>query len=517
MGRGSLRLARTSLISSTRHPSSVAAWLRRTTPSRDGTHAAVLSYAAWDTDYGHRKDVLGTQMRIGLMTYTIVGVAPQGFSGVAFDQPASAFVSIASFTGATGQGEVLGQPWWEFRGIKWLQLIARRRSDVSVAAADSDLTRAYAESRAVELAGRPGGGRVAGPAPKAIVGSILTERGPIASSSAKVAALGTAMAVIVFLISCANVANLMLVRALRRRREVALRIALGVARSRLLAQLLTESMMLAALGAIAGVAFAQAAGALLRSTFLAPDAAPQPIATDPRTVLVAMTCALGTGVLAGLAPFWLVRGGDVAGELRAGLRKVTSPRSRMRLGLLVGQGALAAALLAGAGLFLRSLNHVRCVRLGYDADRLLFADVHDWSATSDSAETIALRRRLLDAARSVPGVMSASFDATSPFLSFVQEQFFADDSGSMPRAGFSYVNGVSPSHFETVGTRIVRGRTFSEADSAGALSVAIVSEAMAASFSPRENPLGRCIRLHAPAAPCTAVVGVRRRSPESFG
>jgi putative ABC transport system permease protein len=474
----------------------------------EGTNAAVLSYAAWDTSYGHRADVLGSQLRIGLTTYTIVGVAPKGFAGVAFDQPAMAFVSIASFAVATGQGEMLGQPWWEFRGMKWLQLVARRRSGVSVAKADSDLTRAYAESRAVELSERVGGGRVAGMRPKAIVGSILTERGPIASSSGKVAALGMAMAVVVLLIACANVANLMLARALRRRREVALRIALGVGRSRLLAQLLTESVVLAVCGAIAGVALAQAGTAVMRVTFLGADSAPQPIATDPRTLLVAFTCALGTGVVAGLAPFWLAPNRDVATELRAGLRKVTIPRSRMRLGLLVGQGALAAALLVGAGLFVRSVNRLQGVRLGYDADRLLFADVHGWRMTSDAAEAIALRRRLIDAARSVPGVTSASFEETPPFLASVQERFFADDSGSIPRVNLSYLNAVSPSHFETAGTRIVRGRAFGEADSVGAPRVAIVSAAMAASLWPRKDPLGRCIRLHTATSPCAAVVGV---------
>jgi len=178
------------------------------------------------------------------------------------------------------------------------------------------------------------------------------------------------VSVIVLLIACANVANLMLARALRRNREIALRVALGVGRKRLLAQLLTESLVLATLGGIAGVVFAQAGSGILKSVFLRRDAT-FAVATDWRTLGFCAALALTAGLLTGLTPALGSGRENLALALKAGTREGTHQRSRLRATLLVLQGTLAVVLLVGAGLFVRSLRNVRSVRIGYDVAPVL--------------------------------------------------------------------------------------------------------------------------------------------------
>src|SRR5262249_50991665 len=160
---------------------------------------------------------------------------------------------------------------------------------------------------------------------------------------------------------------LLFARALRRRREIAVRLALGVSRVRLFSQLLTESVLLAVFGGIAGMLVAQWSSIGLRSAFLPKDAELS-VWRDERTMLFAGVAALVAGFLTGIAPILQARRADLTDDLKAGAREGTYQRSRLRIALLVMQGALSVILLVGAGLFVRSLNHVRNIRLGYDAD-----------------------------------------------------------------------------------------------------------------------------------------------------
>jgi hypothetical protein len=231
----------------------------------------------------------------------------------------------------------------------------RRKPGVSAAQASRDLSNAHVMSWNAERAMDPTVTPAELAAPFAIAGPLKTAAGPNAALESKTLLWVGGMAVIVLLIACANVANLMFARVLRRRRETAVRLALGVSRRRLIIQCLTESLLLAGLGCLAGLLLAQWGGAALRRLFV-PDLE---VLTDWRTLGVAAVVALVAGLLAGVAPAFLADPGDLAGSLKAGPREGTRQRSRARGALLVLQAALSVLLLIGAGLFVRSLEKVR--------------------------------------------------------------------------------------------------------------------------------------------------------------
>src|SRR6185437_13745849 len=239
--------------------------------------------------------------------------------------------------------------------------------------------------------------------PHAEVASILDERGPNASSVSKVAAWVGGVSVIVLLIACANVANLLLARAFKRRREVAVRLALGVSRRRLLSQLLTESVLLALLGGIPILIDAQWGGAALREVLL-PRSAPAGVLGDARTMLFAGAAALLVGLVTGIAPMaQAIHGGrTLVDDLKSGAREGTYHRSALRIGLLIAQAALSVALLVGAGLFVRSLENVSSQRLGYDVAPVAEVELNMRGVKLDSAHADQLQQRLLAAAKAIP-------------------------------------------------------------------------------------------------------------------
>src|SRR5439155_15413279 len=292
--------------------------------------------------------------------------------------------------------------------------------------------------------------------PRGIVASVLSERGPNESSFAKVATWISGVALIVLLIACVNVANLLLARALRRGREIAVRLALGVSRARLLSQLFTESVILALLGGLAGLLVAEWGGAVLRGQFLARSSQVS-VMSDARTLLFGGVAALVVGLLTGLAPALHMRHSDIAGDLKAGAREGTFQRSRIRVGLLVLQGALSVLLLVGAGLFVRSLHQVRLVPLGYDVDPVLLVDLNMRGVQLDSAHKVALRRELLETAQAMAGVEHASRQLTVPFWSTWTMELHVAGIDSVHRLGQFDLNAVTPEYFPALGTRILRG------------------------------------------------------------
>ena len=472
-----------------------------------GTPVAVLGYGFWQTRYGGRRDVLGSTLQIGPVVYTIIGVAPHGFVGLWPNQPPAVFIPITSYAGAQAAAFMRNERWWTTYGWTWSSMLVQRKPGVSVPAATADLTQAFLRSYQAEQATDPSITPIALARPRGIVASVLSERGPNESSFAKVATWVSGVAVIVLLIACANVANLLLARALRRRREIAIRLALGVTQWRLVSQLLTESLVLAASGGALGVILAEWGGTVLRTQFLEGSADTSVLANE-RTLLFTGMAALITGLLTGLVPALRVLRPDLATDLKAGTREGTHQRSRTRAVLLVAQCALSASLLVGAGLFVRSLSHVRDVRLGYDVDPVLIVDVNMRGVQLDSARQVALRRDLLDVTRTIPGVLRATPRVSAPFWGSYSVSLYIAGIDSVRRLGRFNLNAVGPEYFTTMGTRLLRGRGISDQDVAGAPGAMVVSQGMASVLWPGRDAIGQCVHVRFETAPCTYVVGV---------
>jgi len=480
----------------------------------NGTPVAVLAYPMWQTRFGGARDVVGKPIQIGATTYTIIGVAPAGFAGLWDNDPPAAFIPITAYGHELGANFMIpGEEWWSTYHWTWASMIAERKAGVSAAAANADLTQADIRSYQAALATSPHMQPLSITRPHAFVASILSDRGPNESNTAKVATWITGVAVVVWLIACANVANLLLARALRRRREIAVRLALGVSDARLASQLVTESVVLALAGGVIGIAIAQWGGALLRAQLLSGTAGPLVVA-DVRTLLYAGGAALVAGLLTGLAPIAQTRRTNLAGDLKAGMREGTYQRSRLRVGLLVFQGTLSVVLLVGAGLFVRSLRHVRDTPLGYDIEHVLAVDLEMRGVKLDTAQNIALRQRLLDATRSIPGVVSATRQLTMPFWSEWDMSLYVAGIDSVDKLGSFDLNAVSPAYFQTMGTRMIAGRPISDADRAGAPGAMVVSESMAKTLWPGQNAIGQCVKVGADTVPCTYVVGIAQNIKE---
>lgn len=469
----------------------------------DPHHVLVLSYGYWQTQYGGRKDAIGSTVTLGPARYTVIGVAPEGFQGFS-TQPLIGFVPTAAQSAGDDDPK---NPWYKTYNMSWFEAYARRKPGVSVQVATADLTHAHQISYKTQAASQPRATPIDLVKPRGQLASVLQGRGPNPGTVSKVATWLGGVAFIVLLIAIANVANLLLARALKRRREIAVRIALGVSRGRLLMQLLTESIVLAVLGGVAGLATAQWGGAIMRRALLDQQTTPSAF-TDSRMLLFVGALAAITGLLTGLAPAFQAGRGDVAATLKAGAREGTVQRSKLRIGLLMLQAALSVVLLVGAGLFVRSLINVKNIRLGYEPDRLLWVTPNPRGMKLDSLEEKALRARMVERVKALPQVSNAARALTVPFWSTWQLSLFVPGIDSVNKLGDFSLQAGTPELLQTMGTRLIRGRNFTSADRAGSPRVAIVTESMAQKIWPGQDPIGKTMRISADTNPPTTIIGV---------
>jgi predicted permease len=331
-----------------------------------------------------------------------------------------------------------------------------------------------------------------------------------------------AVASIVLVIATANVANMMLARSVRRRREIAVRLALGVSLGRLARSLIAESLVLAVAGGLLGLALAYGGGEIMRRVLL-PDIVWATPPVDLRVLGVAVVLTMAIGVGLGVAPAIQARRTDVNRALRSGSRESGVKRNRLRTGLLVVQAALSVALLAAAGLFVRSLRNVRDVDLGIQPERVMVATVA-WPVPGVAASVApgqpqvsprAIRaaqwRDLRDRIAALPDVETASLAVGSPFGFNFGVDLKIPGRDSLPQLGAgTFISAVGRDYFATVGTRLVRGRLFNATEGAATERVAIVNETMARALWPNEQPLGKCLVIGDAEARCSTVVGVVR-------
>ncbi len=480
------------------------------TPDEDipprGTNVAVLGYGYWQSRLGGDRTVLGKQLRIGGAQFTIIGVTEKGFNGI-WPTTTAAYIPISA-----AAYDMLGNDRYHLEhNVSWLEMIARLKPNATPAMANAELTTAYRRSR---LDAAQSGPRTTKIEPKDLAltrgefAPLQIDRGPKRSESAKVATWLAGVAAIVLLIACANVANLLIARGIRRRREIAVRVALGVGRGRLFAQLMTEALVIAVLGGALGLALAHYGGGAIRRLLLPQvDWSLVPL-FDTRVLAFTAGAAILTGLLTGLAPALHALRADVNGALKSGERDGGGQRSRVRSVLLVTQAALSVVLLVGAGLFVRSLHNVETMKLGWDPDRLLHVRLDTRGANLKPEESRALLQRAVERARTIRGVQSASTMFSVPFWSTWSEDVYVPGMDSAAHQHLFVVNPVGDDYFATMGTRLLRGRAVSSSDQKNGPLVAVVSESLGKFLWKGKDPIGQCFRLGADTAPCREVVGV---------
>ncbi|MEO8562773.1 MAG: ADOP family duplicated permease [bacterium] len=472
-----------------------------------GARVLVLGHAFWQRRFGGDSAVVGTTLRLKGQPYEIIGVAPRGFRGV---ELTDTDVWLPLF--ASADGEPRPASWHTFASSSNVKLVVRPVSSVPPRHVAEELYHLFASLHAEDEASRPAGAR-----PR-LRSSVTLERfsGALASNGrrlpeATVVVWLVGVAFVLLAIACANVASLLLLRALRRRREIAVRLALGMSRRRLAAMLFIESALVAALGGAASAAVIVWGGAWVRRVLLT-DMVGESAGFDWPVLAVAAGSVVVVALLTGLVPVLQTRG-DVSAWLQEGSQHGATRRSRLYWGLLVAQTALSAVLLVGAGLFVRSLHSVTTADIGLDTERALMLRI-DFQGTGRSGhDVIAFFERALERVRTVPGVESASLAQQAP-LRGARGMGLRLQPGGEPfntARGSPLGNYVADGFFDATGMRIVSGRGLTAADRGGA-PVVVVNQAMAAAAWPGRTPLGECLFRSAARNTCVRVVGVVRNA-----
>lgn len=449
---------------------------REAQPGHD--REVILSFSVWQKRFGGKPDVLGQTIQLNGEPYTVIGIMPRNFYFI-WDQEIDVFTPLA-FTAAD-----LSEA---HRSARNLQTMARLRFGVTHAAAQADMdTVANQLAEQYPQANKDWGIKVE----------------PLHSAYHRgIAKPLTAVLIAVFLvllIACVNVANLLLARSTSRRREIAIRLAMGASPKRLLAQLLTESVLLGLAGGLAGLVVAFTGIKLLAigcaRYFQMPGT--QWISLDGHVLVFCFAVAVLSGILFGLAPALQGSKTDVNEPLKEGSLTTTVEfgRRRLRNGLVVCEVALAVILMTGAGLLIRSFVKMVNVSLGFNPHHVLIAYIglpHYKYSTNVQKE--AFFRQVMGRIRALPGVRSAAFGDAVPLGGNGVDFLFVPEGQPRPAPGQepeANVAPVSPEFFRTVGTPLVAGRDFSAADDQDTPAVAIINQALAMQYFPRINPIGR--------------------------
>ena len=473
-----------------------------------GARVVVLGHGFWQRRFDGRPDVVGETLRIKGRPYEIIGVTPRGFRGVELSDVDLWLPLLAWDDGSSRPVR------WHTSGTWYvLTLVGRLRPEVTLAQTEAQLTglqRTFLEEAVDPLfppdAARLGRYREARVLLGPVTGGLGSNLRPI--PEARVTAWLFGVAVVLVAIACLNAAGLLLLRAMRRRREIAVRIALGISRGRLARLLLTESLMLALLGGAASLAVVILTRAWLQRTIL-PAMAWEPAAiVNPGVLAVAVAATLATALAAGLSPLWYV-GRDALPAVQGRILDAPARRPRLQSALLAAQAALSVMLLVGAGLFLRSLYNAATLDIGLDRDNVVSVRVDFTGAGRGPDDVARFYEAALGRISALPGVTRASLARGVPLQSLYAGGFRLPGMNNMlamPDGGLPFVNYVTPGFFETTGMRIRAGRGFLEAERAQGR-VMVVNETLARFGWPNRSPIGECVHRSDEEA-CTTVVGV---------
>ena len=449
------------------------------------TTTAVISHAFWQRVFAGDSGVVGRHVMLNGHDFTIIGVLPEGFSGtqvtLAFDLWVP--VTLRELL-ARGRGALTNH------GFRWLGAVARLRPAVSVEQARQDINSVHRGLADTEESDRN----------TTVVVQRFGDVGETARFRPLTAAL-LGVTLLVLLIACANLANLLLARAIARHREIGVRLAIGAGRARLVRQLITESMVLALGGGALGILVAVWGRDCIRAFV---PTAPAPIdyemPFDAGVLGFALVATLLTGVVFGLAPALQASRIDLVTALRDGAAAGPARRSRLQSALVAGQVALAMVALVCAGLFVRGLQRAQAVDTGIgEPDRVLLVGTSLYLAGYSSDSTgLPVLERLLAEVRALPGVRSASVATMVPLgvtnwvtspMEIEGYEFRPDEESTIPWSA------VGSDYFETVRTPVLRGRGITAEDQRGAQPVVVVNEAFARRYWAGREAIGRQLRI----------------------
>ena len=475
---------------------------------------AVLSHGMWQRHFGGRPSVAGERIRLSGLEYTIVGIAPLGFAGTIPGIPTDFWVPVTMvesfvFSGVqTSADNDSGATRLDRRGSRWLFVKGRLAKGRTVEEARAQVETIFARLRAEYPATND-----------KVTASVLPASSirfhPMLDGYVRAASAGLLAAVgLVLLIACANVANLLLARGTARRREFAIRAAMGADRGRLLRQLLHEGLVLAAAGGGLGVFIAWWAGRALSG--FGTDVFPMPISFDfsiDRTVLAfALVASLLTALVFGLAPAWSSSKPDLVPALKESADGGGRTHGGLGDGLVIGQLALSLVLLVTGALLARGLLAARATDLGYDPRFISSLSFNLQMNGYDASRSAAFRDRMLEAVRALPGVTRASTASRLPLAPDILVTSIKVQGHHQPQDDEALVDvvAVGADYFTTVGVPIVSGRAFSADDIARHRRLAIVNETMARTFWPDGLAVGGRVFTAGDESEPYEVVGVAR-------
>lgn len=467
-----------------------------------GERPVVISYTAWTRDLAGA-DVVGSDLTLNGERYTIVGVAPRGFTGAGI-MPVDAFIPL-------GTSPTLPPGWQERQNLRLLSVIARPHAGTSRAAMAADATRLYLTSRA----GSPQYDSTAKVVPAALVPGRHPEGGM--TTDARVTLWLQGVSVLVLIIAIANVTNLMLLRGIERRRETAVSVALGVSRGRLVRAVLLEGLLLGLLAAALAILLSRWSGPLLGSLLLPMGG--EVFTTPVRESLVTGAIALGSVLLISIVPVGLQLRTRVGDVLREGSRGSSRRGSLTGDALVVIQVACAVVLLVGSGLFVRSMLRLDGLNLGFEVDRIVAVQV-DHGQSRDTAAARHHLERAMVRVRALPGVDLVAASLSAPYRPSFGPTIFLPGHERVPGVGPNALGyptfiAMTPEFFPAMGLSLQSGRTFGPSDVATAPLVTIVDSTMARTLWPQGNAIGSCFRIGADTMPCRTVVGIVQDSKRS--
>ncbi|HEY9404508.1 MAG TPA: ABC transporter permease [Pyrinomonadaceae bacterium] len=468
------------------------------------THpVAVVSYGLWQRRFGSDPNLLGKTVSLSGHGFTVIGIAPQNFTGTTLGQTPDVWVPLMMQAQA-----VPGPTMINSRDMRWLNVTGRLKPGVTIAQAQSSIN-AIAKQLAEQSPKTNAGTGVS------IHSVSNTPDGPKKMMFPVLGVL-TIVVGLILLIACANIANLLLARAAARRKEIGIRLALGASRVRLIRQLLTESLMLSVLGGTVGLLAAVWTPGLLFAALKPPTAFPIVIdfTLDRRMLTFTIILSLVTGLIFGLLPALNASKLDLTSVLKdeAGALGRATRRSNLRSVLVVAQVTLSLVLLISSGLFIRSLQGAQAINPGFDADKLLVMSYNVGLQGYDEAKGKVFNRELIERVSNLPGVTSASLAESIP-LGGSSNQLKIEVEGYQlkPNETLSIdYNTVGKEYFKTMGIPVLKGRDFNDQDREGAEGSVIVNETMAKRLWPGVDPIGKRLKPLGSTKPYLQVVGVAK-------